>query len=70
MFTPIAAKTIAKFSSEWSYISFPFTKEAYLQIYAPISLCGKPLAENNGIFYPLAIEFITSIAEIPVYTIS
>ena len=34
------------------------------------SLCGKPAAENIGIFWPLAMEFITSIAEIPVWIIS
>lgn len=36
----------------------------------PISLCGRPFAENKGIFWPLAIEFIVSMAEIPVYIIS
>ena len=36
IFTPIAANTIAKFSSEWSNTSLPLTKEAYLTIYAPI----------------------------------
>ena len=64
--TPIAPKTIAKFSSEWSKTSFPFTNEAYLTICAPIWLWGRPLAEKRGIFYPLAIEFIVSMAEIPV----
>lgn len=68
--TPIAAKTIAKFSSELSNTSLCLTNDAYRQIYAPISLCGRPLAEKSGIFYPLAIEFITSIEEIPVYIIS
>jgi hypothetical protein len=29
-------------------------------------LWGSPAAENNGIFYPLAIEVMQSIAEIPV----
>lgn len=41
-----------------------------LQICAAISLCGRPLAEKMGIFCPLAMEFITSMAEIPVWTIS
>ena len=35
-------------------------------MYAPISLCGKPFALKSGIFYPLAIEFMQSMAEIPV----
>ena len=68
--TPIAAKTITKLSSLWSKISLPLTKEACLHICAPISLWGKPLAENKGIFCPLAIEFMQSIALIPVWIIS
>ena len=31
---------------------------------------GRPDAENSGIFWPRAIEFITSMAEIPVWIIS
>lgn len=34
------------------------------------SLCGRPAAEKIGIFCPRAIEFITSIVEIPVWIIS
>ena len=34
------------------------------------SLWGRPAAEKMGIFWPLAIEFIPSIAEIPVWIIS
>lgn len=93
MFTPIAANTIAKLSSESSNTAFPgnLTRPACLQIWAAIyqinkivynfsevqghyhhvlkkftSLCGKPAAEKMGIFCPLAIEFMISIAEIPV----
>ena len=34
------------------------------------SLWGRPAAEKIGIFCPRAIEFITSIVEIPVWIIS
>jgi hypothetical protein len=34
------------------------------------SLCGKPAAEKMGIFCPLAILFILSMADIPVCIIS
>jgi hypothetical protein len=68
--TPIAAKTIAKFSSSPSRTSFFLTREACLQIWALISLWGRPAAEKRGIFYPLAIEVMVSIAEIPVWIIS
>ena len=47
-----------------------FTRPACLQICAAISLCGRPAAENSGIFCPLAIEFMTSMVEIPVWIIS
>lgn len=35
-----------------------------------MSLCGKPAAEKRGIFCPLAIEFMVSIVEMPVWIIS
>jgi hypothetical protein len=34
------------------------------------SLWGRPAAEKIGIFCPRAIEFITSMVEIPVWIIS
>jgi hypothetical protein len=34
------------------------------------SLCGSPAAEKMGIFCPLAMLFMPSIAEIPVWIIS
>ena len=34
------------------------------------SLCGRPAAEKIGIFCPRAIEFMTSMVEIPVWIIS
>jgi hypothetical protein len=33
-------------------------------------LCGRPAAEKMGIFCPRAMEFMVSIAEIPVEIIS
>ena len=67
MLTPIAANTIAKLSGDSSIVPLPLsTRLACLAIYAPISLCGRPFPEKRGIFCPLAIEFMTSIAEIPV----
>jgi len=70
MLTPIAANTMAKFSSEWSSTSFFLTKLACLQICAPMSLWGKPYALKRGIFWPLTILFIVSMAEMPVCNIS
>lgn len=34
------------------------------------SLCGRPAAEKSGIFWPRAMEFMTSMAEMPVWIIS
>ena len=34
------------------------------------SLCGRPAAEKMGIFCPLAMLFIVSMADIPVWIIS
>ena len=50
--TPIAAKTMAKLSSWSSRTDFPgsLTRPACLQIWAAISLWGKPAAEKMGIF--------------------
>ena len=52
MLTPIAAKTIEKFSSwpSWTSLVGLFTKPACRHICAAISLCGKPAAEKIGIF--------------------
>jgi len=36
------------------------------QICAAMSLCGRPAAENSGIFCPRAMEFIVSMVEMPV----
>lgn len=36
----------------------------------PTSLCGRPAAEKMGIFWPLAMLFIPSMADIPVWIIS
>lgn len=72
MFTPMAANTIEKFSSWPSWTSFVglLTNPAWRHICAAISLWGRPAAEKIGIFCPRAIEFIVSIAEIPVAIIS
>jgi hypothetical protein len=68
MFTPMAPKTTAKLSSCVSIASLPgcCTRPAWRTIWAPISLCGRPAAEKSGIFCPRAIEFITSMEEMPV----
>jgi hypothetical protein len=70
--TPMAPKTMEKLSS-WSsctaLLGFP-TRPACLQIWAAISLWGRPEEEKMGIFWPRAIEFIVSMAEIPVEIIS
>mmetsp|Transcript_10501 Transcript_10501/g.16807 ORF Transcript_10501/g.16807 Transcript_10501/m.16807 type:complete len:207 (+) Transcript_10501:1257-1877(+) len=70
-FTPIAANTMQNSSSS-SDFSAPgcFTSPACRQICAAISLCGNPAAENSGIFCPRAMEFITSMVEMPVWIIS
>jgi hypothetical protein len=73
--TPIAAKTIEKFSSwpSWTPLfvtPWRCTNPACRQIWAAISLCGRPAAEKIGIFWPRAIEFMVSMAEIPVEIIS
>lgn len=72
MLTPIAAKTIEKFSSCPSCTSLVglFTRPACRQIWAAISLWGRPAAEKIGIFCPRAIEFMVSMADIPVAIIS
>jgi hypothetical protein len=70
--TPIAPNTMEKFSSCpscTSFVGFP-TKPACRQIWAAISLCGRPEAEKMGIFWPRAMEFMVSMAEIPVEIIS
>ena len=57
MLTPIAAKTMAKDSSESSLVEplmFCLTRPACRQICAAISLCGRPAAEKRGIFCPRA----------------
>mmetsp|Transcript_9609 Transcript_9609/g.40777 ORF Transcript_9609/g.40777 Transcript_9609/m.40777 type:complete len:240 (-) Transcript_9609:248-967(-) len=46
------------------------TSPACLQICAAISLCGSPAAEKSGIFCPRAMEFMTSMVEMPVWIIS
>jgi hypothetical protein len=70
--TPMAPKTMEKLSS-WSsctpLVGFP-TRLACLQIWAAISLWGRPDEEKMGIFWPRAMEFIVSMAEIPVEIIS
>mmetsp|Transcript_3047 Transcript_3047/g.8408 ORF Transcript_3047/g.8408 Transcript_3047/m.8408 type:complete len:252 (-) Transcript_3047:107-862(-) len=69
MLTPIAANTIANSSVLCSSPS-RCTSPACRQICAATSLCGKPAPENRGIFCPRAIEFITSMVEMPVWIIS
>mmetsp|Transcript_12140 Transcript_12140/g.39921 ORF Transcript_12140/g.39921 Transcript_12140/m.39921 type:complete len:267 (+) Transcript_12140:696-1496(+) len=84
IFTPIAANTMAN-SSESSSSASPskstllapsaevdgfFTSPACRQICAAISLCGRPAALKSGIFCPRAIEFITSMEEMPVWIMS
>jgi len=74
-FTPIAANTMEKFSSWPSctpLLVTPclWTNPAWRQICAAISLCGRPAAEKMGIFCPRAMEFMVSMAEMPVETIS
>mmetsp|Transcript_3536 Transcript_3536/g.10831 ORF Transcript_3536/g.10831 Transcript_3536/m.10831 type:complete len:204 (-) Transcript_3536:253-864(-) len=70
MFTPMAPKTMLKFSAEWSRTSLPFTSDACRQTCAAISLWGRPAAENSGSFWPRTTEFMVSIALIPVWIIS
>mmetsp|Transcript_69951 Transcript_69951/g.176250 ORF Transcript_69951/g.176250 Transcript_69951/m.176250 type:complete len:232 (+) Transcript_69951:602-1297(+) len=70
MLTPMAPKTMLKFSAEWSSTSLPFTSEACLHTCAAISLCGRPAAENSGSFCPRTTEFIVSMALMPVWIIS
>ena len=70
MLTPIAPNTIAKFSACESSVSFCATSEACRQICAATSLCGRPAAEKSGIFWPRAIEFMTSMALTPVWIIA
>lgn len=57
-------------SRRFGDFSSRLTKPAWRQIWAAISLWGRPAAEKSGIFCPLAIEFITSMVEIPVWIIS
>lgn len=57
-------------SRRFSVFSSRLTKPAWRQIWAAISLWGRPAAEKSGIFCPLAIEFMTSIVDIPVCIIS
>jgi hypothetical protein len=73
--TPMAANTMEKFSSwpSWTPLFVTpsrCTNPACRQIWAAISLCGRPEAEKIGIFCPRAIEFMVSMAEIPVEIIS
>mmetsp|Transcript_83168 Transcript_83168/g.147250 ORF Transcript_83168/g.147250 Transcript_83168/m.147250 type:complete len:215 (+) Transcript_83168:98-742(+) len=70
IFTPIAPKTMLKFSAEWSITSLPFTRDACRQTCAAMSLCGRPAAEKRGSFWPRTTEFIVSIALMPVWIIS
>eukprot|EP00438_Fugacium_kawagutii_P014061 Skav204168 [mRNA] locus=scaffold903:408718:420898:- [translate_table: standard] len=70
MLTPIAPKTMLKFSCEWSDTSLPFTKDACRHTCAAISLCGRPAAEKSGNFCPRTTEFMVSMALIPVWIIS
>mmetsp|Transcript_17087 Transcript_17087/g.55789 ORF Transcript_17087/g.55789 Transcript_17087/m.55789 type:complete len:225 (-) Transcript_17087:125-799(-) len=73
MFTPMAAKTMANDSSESSEVVALIdclTRPACRQICAAISLCGRPAAENRGIFWPRATEFMQSMVEMPVWIIS
>ena len=55
--------------SSTDFVDF-FTRPACLQIWAAISLCGRPTAEKIGIFCPRAIEFMVSILLMPVWIIS
>mmetsp|Transcript_15425 Transcript_15425/g.43831 ORF Transcript_15425/g.43831 Transcript_15425/m.43831 type:complete len:232 (+) Transcript_15425:292-987(+) len=70
LFTPMAPKTMLKFSLEWSLTSLPLTREACRHTCAAISLCGRPAAENSGSFCPRTTEFIVSMALMPVWIIS
>mmetsp|Transcript_119098 Transcript_119098/g.234003 ORF Transcript_119098/g.234003 Transcript_119098/m.234003 type:complete len:204 (+) Transcript_119098:287-898(+) len=70
MFTPMAPKTMLKFSAEWSRTSLPFTSDAWRHTCAAISLCGRPAAEKSGNFCPRTTEFIVSMALMPVWIIS
>ena len=45
--------------------SLCLTRPACRQIWAAMSLWGNPAAENKGIFWPRAIEFMVSIVEMP-----
>lgn len=72
--TPMAPNTMLKFSAWLScvplFILWSCTKPACRQICAAISLCGRPAAEKMGIFWPRAMEFMVSMAEMPVEIIS
>mmetsp|Transcript_65896 Transcript_65896/g.190923 ORF Transcript_65896/g.190923 Transcript_65896/m.190923 type:complete len:204 (-) Transcript_65896:201-812(-) len=70
MLTPMAPKTMLKFSAEWSRTSLPLTREAWRHTCAAISLCGRPAAEKSGNFWPRTTEFIVSMALMPVWIIS
>ena len=68
---PAAASSPSRSASLPSFFPFPFlTRPACRQIWAAMSLCGRPAAENRGIFWPRAIEFMTSMVEMPVWIIS
>lgn len=57
-------------SAPSTFLSGRSTRPACRQICAAMSLCGRPAAEKSGIFWPRAIEFITSMVEMPVWIIS
>ena len=53
-----------------SFSPLCLTRPACRQIWAAMSLCGSPAAENRGIFCPRAMEFMVSMVEMPVWIIS
>ena len=59
-FTPMAANTMAK--STFSFSSF-----AWRAICAAMRLCGRPLPEKIGSFWPRTSVFIRSMDEMPVW---
>ena len=65
----LARKGLTRRSCSPSFFSF-FTRPACRQIWAAMSLWGRPAAEKRGIFWPRAMEFMVSIVEIPVWIIS
>lgn len=65
------ARARTEVPSSWAcFLSGRSTRPAWRQIWAAMSLWGRPAAENRGIFWPRAMLFITSTVDTPVWIIS